>query len=153
MGDEKPLFIPLKREYFLAFEDGTKDTEYRRPRGPWNLNTCCPGRRVVLSLGYGKARRLTGTIVSFGVHALMPDKYEAFRACYPDAMNLAACIRIELDRAPAQTCSAVRKSGYWKGYPCGATPKFKTLDGRWWCHSHYAFEVATPAPQDRSKPL
>ena len=44
MGDEKPLFIPLKREYFEAFEAGTKDTEYRRhpPKEFWvNLHPYC----------------------------------------------------------------------------------------------------------------
>lgn len=50
--DEKPLFIPLKREFFQAFKAGEKVEEYR-PEGPrWNARTCRVGRPVVLSLGY-----------------------------------------------------------------------------------------------------
>ncbi len=94
---EKPLFIPLKREHFEAFERGDKDIEYRLPKGRWNERTCHPGRRVTLSLGYGNAKRLAGTIGSFGIHALMPDKFDVFRTCYPGAVNLAACIYIKLD--------------------------------------------------------
>lgn len=60
----KPLFIPLKREYFEQFRTGEKIYEYR-PYGPrWNERTCTPGRTVTLSLGYGKKHRLQGTIVS-----------------------------------------------------------------------------------------
>ena len=92
----KPLFIPLKREYFEAFERGDKDTEFRLPGGRWNERTCKNGRPVVLSLGYGKKHRLNGTVISFGIHALSPEKFDAFKACYPDKPNLAACIRIKV---------------------------------------------------------
>ncbi len=61
----KPLFIPLKREYFEAFKSGTKTEEYR-PEGPrWNARTCAVGRPVVLSLGYGKANRLNGVVTGY----------------------------------------------------------------------------------------
>jgi hypothetical protein len=61
----RPLFIPLRREWFQLFERGYKTFEYR-PYGPrWNERTCAIGRPVILSLGYGKKRRLSGTIVSF----------------------------------------------------------------------------------------
>lgn len=62
---EKPLFIPLKREFFEAFARGEKTEEYRKHAGPWSAKNCRVGREVVLSLGYGKAHRLRGTIVSF----------------------------------------------------------------------------------------
>ncbi len=62
---EKPLFIPLNAEHYLAFENGTKRNE-RRIYGPrWNEKTCHIGRRVTLSYGYGKARRISGTIIAF----------------------------------------------------------------------------------------
>lgn len=93
---EKDLFIPLKREYYEAFERGDKDTEYRLPGGPWNERTCYPGRMATLSMGYGKARRMRKKIISFGVHALSAEKWEAFKACYPGKPNLAACIRFEV---------------------------------------------------------
>jgi hypothetical protein len=62
---DKPLFIPLKREFYLAFKDGTKTEELRRYGPRWNERTCAVGRQVVLSLGYGKGNRLTGKIWRF----------------------------------------------------------------------------------------
>lgn len=65
MGNEKPLFIPLCREWFERFERGEKTTEYRVYGPRWNERTCRIGRPVVLSMGYGKARRLHGKITRF----------------------------------------------------------------------------------------
>lgn len=58
----KPLFIPLKKQFFLAFQSGEKNTEYRKLGPRWNSRTCYKGRPAVLSLGYGKKSRLIGTI-------------------------------------------------------------------------------------------
>lgn len=90
----KPLFIPLRREYFEEFRDGSKDTEYRLHGARWNERTCRVGRPVVLSLGYGKRHRLTGTVSSFHQST---DLTPAFVACYPDAvLPIMACIGIKL---------------------------------------------------------
>lgn len=59
---EKPLFIPLKGEYFDRFERGEKSEELRRWGPRWNMDTCRPGREVVLSRGYGKQKRLRALI-------------------------------------------------------------------------------------------
>ncbi len=92
----KPLFIPLKAEFYNGFEAGLKDTEFR-PYGPrWNERTCSPGREVVLSYGYGKQRRIHGVIIQFERSA-EPTKTEAWRKCYGDKKGDAACIRIKLD--------------------------------------------------------
>lgn len=62
---EKPLFIPLKTEFYDRFADGSK-TEELRLHGPrWNENTCRIGRAVTLSKGYGKANRMSGRIWKF----------------------------------------------------------------------------------------
>lgn len=94
---QKPLFIPLKREYYRQFESGLKTTEIR-PYGPrWNERTCTIGRHVVLSLGYGKQRRLTGSIVAFSTDSnvcLTP----AWISCYGERSGPAACIRINVMR-------------------------------------------------------
>lgn len=63
----KPLFIPLKREYFEMFARGEKTSELRLYGPRWNEKTCALGRAVVLSLGYGKQHRLTGCITGFQV--------------------------------------------------------------------------------------
>lgn len=64
LDDMKPVYIPLKKEYFLAFKDGTK-TKERRLRGKrWNFSACPVGRDVVLSNGYGNRDRLRGYIVA-----------------------------------------------------------------------------------------
>lgn len=60
---EKPLFVPLKTEWFLAFERGEKTVEYRRGKR-WNTRTCRVGRAVTLSLGYS-GRRLSAVIARF----------------------------------------------------------------------------------------
>lgn len=65
MDKQKPLFIPLMSQYYEAFLDGSKDTEYR-PYGPvWNERNCPVGRAVTLSKGYGKKHRLSGVVTSF----------------------------------------------------------------------------------------
>lgn len=53
---QKPLFVPLKTEWFRAFEAGRKRTEYRLYGPRWNENTCTPGRPVTLSHGYSGKR-------------------------------------------------------------------------------------------------
>lgn len=61
----KPLFIPLKSEYYEAFVNGSKAAELRRYGPRWNEKTCTPGRSVVLSMGYGKQHRTHGRIWKF----------------------------------------------------------------------------------------
>jgi len=88
------LFVPLKKEHFLAFEDGSKTTEYR-PFGPrWNQNTVIPGRAVVLSLGYGKKNRLTARVASLTIQKEPPDPV-AWRSVYGDRRCLVAAIEME----------------------------------------------------------
>lgn len=95
---EKPLFIPLKGEFYDQFATGQKDTEYR-PYGPrWNFRTCPPGREVVLSRGYGKAHRLRGTVASFEIRADIP-KTRLWQSIYGTKHVHAACIRISLTHA------------------------------------------------------
>jgi hypothetical protein len=92
---EKPLFIPLKTEYYRAFQAGTKTTEFRRYGALWNERSCRIGRRVVLSRGYGKQDRRTGMVVGFDRRVMdSPD----WIACY-GAAGEAACIEIELERS------------------------------------------------------
>lgn len=96
VSEWKPLFIPLKAEFFDAFKRGEKTTEYRL-RGPrWNAETCPPGRRVVLSRGYGRAHRLTGVIEGFH-YDLMPSRLPGWLECYGPGAGDASCITIKLD--------------------------------------------------------
>lgn len=57
----KPLFIPLKTEWFRAFERGTKKTEFRLYGPRWNESTVIPGRPVTLSHGYS-GDRISATV-------------------------------------------------------------------------------------------
>ena len=61
----KPLFIPLMKEYYQAFERGDKEIEFRLYGKRWNWKTCQVGRDVILSCGYGKRNRLKGRISAF----------------------------------------------------------------------------------------
>ena len=92
----KPLFIPLKTEFFRAFQAGTKTVEFRQYGPRWNERTCAVGRPVVLSHGYGKRERLNGVVSGFSV-AVEPTKTDAWRRCYGDAAgSAAACIAVRL---------------------------------------------------------
>lgn len=95
LGKEmKPLFLPLKGEFFDAFEAGTKDTEYRQRGARWNAETCVLGRPVILSRGYAKGRRLRGQIVGFHYDNL-PGRLPGWLDCYGPGGS-AACIKIKL---------------------------------------------------------
>jgi hypothetical protein len=100
---DKPLFIPLNGEYFDAFEAGTKNTEFR-PYGPkWNEEVCYQGRQVIISYGYGKQRRRTGTITRFYT-SWEPTQGEDWKKLYADKHKgkPAACIQIQLWEEPAK---------------------------------------------------
>ena len=89
---EKPLFIPLRREYFEAFKAGDKIEEFR-PEGPrWNARTCRIGRPVVLSLGYGKGERLAGRVAGYSARK-EPTQTDAWR-------RVLVHYRVEIDVAP-----------------------------------------------------
>lgn len=93
----KPLFIPLKGEHYDRFERGEKDTEYRRYGPRWNEQNCPPGRPVILSRGYGKRHRLTGTVKQFQRQRVshLPDRdREALQAIYGPAPGDIASILI-----------------------------------------------------------
>jgi len=95
---EKPLFIPLKREFFNAFYEGTKDMEYRIYGPRWNERTCRVGRAVTLSLGYGKKHRMIGTVRCF-VRSDAPLAWDSWQKCYgkrPKGTE-AACIGIDVN--------------------------------------------------------
>lgn len=88
MTKEKPLFIPLRTEWFRKFESGEKDTEYRAYGPRWNERTCRVGRPATISHGYsGKylRRRVTGfTVLPWA------DAPEVARAIYPNEAFIAA---------------------------------------------------------------
>ncbi|MFA6354042.1 MAG: hypothetical protein WCW93_03870 [Candidatus Paceibacterota bacterium] len=99
--NEKPIFIPLKTEYFDAFERGEKGVEYRAYGPRWNEKTCPAGRRVVLSKGYGKHKRLTGVIVEAQVVGFPWNVPNVFYSIYPQGA-ICFAIRIKLDAQPVQ---------------------------------------------------
>lgn len=94
--EEKPLFVPLRREHFDDFFLGIKHEEYRPYGDRWNEKTCHVGREVVLSLGYGKANRLKGVIVSFRREPC-PSILRGWLSCYGSKHDAAACIGIKLN--------------------------------------------------------
>lgn len=61
---DKPLFVPLKREWFEAFERGDKRQEIRRYGSHYNERTCRIGRAAILRLGYS-GREMRARIVGF----------------------------------------------------------------------------------------
>jgi hypothetical protein len=95
----KPLFIPLAAEHFDAFANGTKLNmeEYRAYGTRWNHQTCPVGRRVLLSRGYGKHKRLRGVIA--GVREMnftdAPELLqESLRKLYVIPPSIIICIKI-----------------------------------------------------------
>lgn len=85
---EKPLFIPLRTEWFRKFEDGTKDTEYRAYGPRWNERTCRVGRPATISHGYS-GKRMSRRVTGFKA-LTWAEAPEAARTIYPDAAFIAA---------------------------------------------------------------
>lgn len=65
MEAEKPLFIPLKKQYFDDFIAGRKSCELRKYGPRWNETSCRVGRPVVLSCGYSAKRRVSARVEGF----------------------------------------------------------------------------------------
>ena len=85
---EKPLFIPLRTQWFREFEAGTKDTEYRAYGPRWNENTCRVGRKATISHGYS-GKRLERVVAGFEMMSWSHAPVAA-KAIYPDAEFIAA---------------------------------------------------------------
>lgn len=81
------LFIPLYSKWYDQFVSGEKTIEYREYGPRWNENTCYPGRRVILSKGYGKKNRLEGRVKKFFVDNIV-NPHTSIR-------QKTACIEIE----------------------------------------------------------
>ena len=103
METEKPLFIPLKKEYYQQFLDGTKPfmEEFRKYGPRWNEKTCRVGRAVVLSCGYGKQNRTRGKVVGFRASWEVVNR-KNYISCYGPLDREhpvpAACIKLELEK-------------------------------------------------------
>lgn len=98
---DKPLFIPLRRKFFDQFEAGEKREELRLYGPRWNESTCRVGRDVVLSCGYGKQRRLAGTVIGFKRQhgTTFGSTYRAaIQECYGTLDVWIACIHISTDQ-------------------------------------------------------
>lgn len=87
-ADEKPLFIPLRTEWFRKFESGDKTTEYRAYGPRWNERTCRVGRKATISHGYS-GKRLHRVVGGF---KKVPHNRAPFAAqnIFPDAQFIAA---------------------------------------------------------------
>lgn len=88
----KPLFIPLRSEWFFAFARGSKDTEYRAYGPRWNENTCAVGREAILSHGYS-GKRLYRNVAAF-TKIPRAEATQTAREIFPNAEFIAA-IRLE----------------------------------------------------------
>lgn len=100
MNNEKPLFIPLKTEYFDDFKSGIKDIEYRICGPRWNEKTCRVGRAATISKGFGNKDRLSGKVSSFErrhATSLPVQAQEAIYDCYGTLNREIACIGITID--------------------------------------------------------
>jgi hypothetical protein len=91
----KPLFVPLKSEYFDAFMAGIKTSEWRLYGPRWNERTCVPGREVILSKGYGKAHRLTGIVLGTTQHRI-DDPQHPFNRVYGERAKGAVALEIKI---------------------------------------------------------
>jgi len=95
--EKKPLFVPLKTEYFEAFVSGAKQEEFRPLGRGWNQRTCFAGRPVTISKGYGKKYRRDGFII--GVRIVdEPNDLPGWVECY--GKHRAPCIAIKIHLHP-----------------------------------------------------
>lgn len=98
----RPLFIPLKTEFYRAFERGEKTQEYRAWGPRWNEKNLIVGREVILSHGFTR-ERLNGVIVAL----LKTDPEYALTlpgwiTCYGRKPRPAAVITISLEFLPSK---------------------------------------------------
>ncbi|WP_131667393.1 hypothetical protein [Psychrobacter pygoscelis] len=91
----KPLFCPLKKEYFLQFKNNEKTVEYRAYGKQWNEKTCTIGRLMNLSLGYN-GERILAVITNFTVININQAPQAAIDI-YKHKTNQIACIGVSLD--------------------------------------------------------
>ena len=68
----KLLFIPLKKEFYDAFKDGSKTWELRGNYGQFKSSRIVVGRRARLARGYGYPR-LMATVMEFHVYNDLDD--------------------------------------------------------------------------------
>ena len=97
MTTTKPLFIPLRSEYYDAFADGSKTMELREYGPRWNERTCKIGRAVILSKGYGKKNRMVGRVVYFSkIHGadFGSESGKSIKSCYGTLNLWIACISV-----------------------------------------------------------
>lgn len=97
---DKPMFIPLKAEYYDAFLDGSKRYEYRLYGRGWNERVCRPGRAVTLSRGYGKQNRAGGRIRNFSAISFydLPTRWRrALLLCYGRKAGRSTIAKVEID--------------------------------------------------------
>lgn len=95
----KPLFVPLKTDWFRAFQSGAKTVEFRRYGPRWNETTCVVGRDITLSLGYS-GPRLYGVIRKF--HRIASRAVPEATAIYGDCEIAAIEIDLRGQRLDAQ---------------------------------------------------
>lgn len=106
MSEQKPLFIPLKAEFYAAFRNGTKTEELRLYGPRWNERTCPVGSPVTLSNGYGKKNRMTATIWKFKRQhgATFGSTYQAaILKCFGTLDVWISCISLAIDRKAEAT--------------------------------------------------
>lgn len=84
---EKPLFIPLKTQWFRQFESGYKTIEYRAYGPRWNEKTCRVGRPATISHGYSGAR--LGRHVSKFMKLKREDAPKSAQEIYPASEYIA----------------------------------------------------------------
>jgi hypothetical protein len=90
---ERPLFVPLRTEYFRAIEAGTKRIEWRAYGPRWNHEVVRRGRAITFSRGYS-GERLHGIVTS--VRRVVAERAPAIATqIYPDAREFCA-IRFRL---------------------------------------------------------
>lgn len=95
----KPLFVPLAGVWFDQFASGVKTWEHRLARRQWNTRQVYVGRRVTLSRGYGKSRRLHGVITQVleRPYSDMPEDMSFYRDVTPATMFISFKIQLDKD--------------------------------------------------------
>jgi len=72
----KNYFLPVKKEYYWKFVDGSQNCEIRpNNHHGWNTKNIFPGRIITLSCGYGKQNRTEKEIIKtvLNIGPLIPE--------------------------------------------------------------------------------
>lgn len=101
----KNIFIPLKKQFYEAFRDGSKVWELRGNQGQFNYSRIIPGRKAILAWGYGYPRLVA--------HVVEVRTYDSIAQIPKDIYNLTIPPKLQNPNNLGLALDLTRKYNGW----------------------------------------